>query len=129
MQAEGLTGYASLLRLRLSTRGMKMTHFTNRQAIQTKFLGPTNFKGARVKAFAATGSVTISWDYRLNPEQNHRAAAQVFANRMNLVGAWAAGTLPGGDMVFVNCEEACQYAFFVHDISDLKKLSDDKLLA
>jgi hypothetical protein len=108
---------------------MKMTHFTNRQAIQTKFLGPTNSRGSRVKAFAAAGSVTISWDHRLNSERNHKAAAEMFANRMNWVGAWAAGTLPGGDMVFVNCEEACQYAFFVHDISDLKKLSNDELLA
>src|SRR3954468_11850529 len=109
---------------------MKMTHFTNRQAIQTKFLGPTNSRGSRVKASAAAGSVTIVWDHRLNPEQNHRAAAEMFANRMNWTGAWAAGTLPSGDMVFVNTEEGQpEPAFTVYDISDLKKLSDNELLA
>jgi hypothetical protein len=92
---------------------MKMTHFTNRQAIQTRFLGPTNSRGSRVKAFAAAGSVTISWDHRLNPEQNHRAAAEMFANRMNWIGLYAAGTLPNGDMVFVNVEEGTAPAFRV----------------
>jgi hypothetical protein len=108
---------------------MKMTHFTNRQAIQTKFLRPTNSRGAKVKAFAAAGSVTISWDHRLNPEQNHRAAAEMFANRMNWTGTWIAGTLPAGDMVFTLVELSDPPAFQVHDISDLKKLSDNELLA
>jgi hypothetical protein len=108
---------------------MKMSHFTNRQAIQTKFLGPTNSRGSRVKAFAAAGSVTISWDHRLNPEQNHRAAAEMFANRMNWTGKWFAGTLPSGDMVFINAEGASardafdDHAFEVHDISDALRQS------
>jgi hypothetical protein len=108
---------------------MKMTYFTNRQAIQTKFLGPTNSRGSRVKAFAAAGSVTISWDPRLNPERNHKAAAEIFANRMNWEGTWNAGTLPNGDMVFVVTEIDEPPAFIVHDISEISKLSDDELLA
>lgn len=105
-----------------------MTHFTHRQAIQTRYLGP-RVKAARVKAFAAAGSVTIAWDHRLNPEQNHRAAAEMFANRMNWTGPWFGGTLPSGDMVFVTVDDVSRAAFFVHDISDLKKLSDNELLA
>jgi hypothetical protein len=108
---------------------MKMTHFTNRQAIQTKFLGPTNSRESRVKAFAAAGSVIIIWDHRLKPEQNHRAAAEMFAIRMNWIGTWVAGTLPSGDMVFVNTLDGQERAFDVSDLSDLKKLSDDQLLA
>jgi hypothetical protein len=108
---------------------MNMTHFTNRQAIQTKFLSPTNSRGSRVKAFAAAGSVTISWNHRLNPEQNHRAAAKMFANRMNWVGLWYGGTLRSGDMVFVTVDDVSRAAFFVHDVSDLKKLSTKELLA
>jgi hypothetical protein len=107
---------------------MKMRHFTNRQAIQTKFLGPTNSRGSRVKAFASAGSLVMGWDHRLNPEQNHRAAAEIFANRMNWIGSYAAGTLPNGDMVFVLVEEGTYAAFRVHDVSDFKKLSDDQLL-
>jgi hypothetical protein len=74
-------------------------------------------------------SVTIAWDYRVNPEKNHRAAAEMFANRMNWTGTWSAGTLPSGDMVFVSTEGDQFVAFRVADISDLKKLSDNELLA
>jgi len=51
------------------------------QAIQTKYLGPTNHRGSRVKATCAAGSVIVSWDYSLpnNIEENHRAAAYFLA--------------------------------------------------
>lgn len=45
------------------------------QAITTRYLGPTNFRGSRVKASAQAGSVTINWDDALNSEENHRNAA------------------------------------------------------
>jgi hypothetical protein len=54
---------------------------------------------------------------------------------MSWTGKWFAGTLPSGDMVFVNAEGASardafeDHAFEVADISDLKKLSNDELLA
>ena len=35
------------------------------QAIQTKYIGPTNTKGARIKAFCAAGSITIPYNYEL----------------------------------------------------------------
>src|SRR4051812_45021830 len=38
------------------------------QAIQTRYLGPSNVRGSRVKAFAAAGSITLSWDHRLMPK-------------------------------------------------------------
>ena len=45
--------------------------------IRTKFLGPTNFKGSRLKATTPSGKhITISWDYALNIDGNHRAAAR-----------------------------------------------------
>jgi hypothetical protein len=47
-----------------------------RQAIQTRFLGPTDRRGAHIKAFASAGSLTLPWDQRLNPEGNHTAAAR-----------------------------------------------------
>lgn len=74
-----------------------------RQAIVTKFLGPTNNRGARVKATAEAGSVTIGWDHARNIEENHREAAQRLAEkfgwhqRATLVG----GALPGGGYCFV----------------------------
>lgn len=46
-----------------------------RQAIVTKFIGPTNYKGSRVKATADAGSITLHWDDALNSEDNHERAA------------------------------------------------------
>ena len=46
------------------------------QAITTKYFGPTNTRGSRVKAQAQAGSVTIHWDYALNSDDNHKAAAK-----------------------------------------------------
>lgn len=44
------------------------------QAIITKFLPATNTKGSRYKASAQWGSLIVSADHELNPEQNHLAA-------------------------------------------------------
>lgn len=66
------------------------------QAIATKFLGPTNHHGARIKASAEAGSVTVPWDHSLSTEQNHVAAAKAFAAKWEWTGAWAGGALPDG---------------------------------
>jgi hypothetical protein len=34
----------------------------SRQAIETKYIGPTNTRGAKVKASCYAGSLTIDWD-------------------------------------------------------------------
>ncbi|MBB3980109.1 hypothetical protein GGQ64_005356 [Rhizobium azooxidifex] len=65
-----------------------------RQAIVTKFLGPTNFRGSRVKATASAGSVTVSWSHALNSQQNHDAAAKALAVKLDWKGAWFAGGMP-----------------------------------
>ena len=44
------------------------------QAIETKYLGPTNARGSRVKASCERGSLTVSYDDGLNSEQAHAAA-------------------------------------------------------
>jgi hypothetical protein len=44
------------------------------QAITTKFHDPTNRLGSRIKASCERGSLTVSWDYALGIEANHRAA-------------------------------------------------------
>ena len=49
------------------------------QAITTKYLAPTNYRGARVKASAQSGSITLPWDHALSPVNNHRAAAEALA--------------------------------------------------
>lgn len=53
------------------------------QAIQTKFFGPTNVSGSRYKATASAGSVILHADHALNPEQNHKAAAEALVAKFH----------------------------------------------
>jgi hypothetical protein len=66
------------------------------QAITTKYIGPTNFRGSRVKATCQARSVTIDWDDGLNSDDNHDAAAQALAHKLDWNGKWFGGGLPGG---------------------------------
>ena len=45
------------------------------QAIKTKYLGPTNLRGARIKATCFAGSLTIPYLYHLSTNDMHREAA------------------------------------------------------
>jgi len=76
------------------------------QAIETKFLGPTNTKGARVKATAQCGSKTIPWDHSKNPEDNHKAAAEALIKAWDWDGVWYIGGSPKGHgCVFVRVND------------------------
>ena len=44
------------------------------QSITTKYLGPTNTKGSRIKAICEAGSITVDYDHALNSAENHDAA-------------------------------------------------------
>jgi hypothetical protein len=76
-------------------------------AIQTKFLGPTNYRGDRIKATGMDTfhsderkrTVTVPYDYGATMEQMHRKAAELLLpqivsepERVRLVaGAWERG--------------------------------------
>lgn len=45
------------------------------QAIVTKYIGPSNVKGARIKASCERGSIIISYPYELSGDAVHIAAA------------------------------------------------------
>ena len=64
------------------------------KAITTKYIGPTNYRGSRIKAVAEGGnSITLSYDDALNSDQNHLAAAVALRDKMN----WKdSGKLLGG---------------------------------
>jgi hypothetical protein len=51
-------------------------------AVVTRFLGPTNHRGARVVATLPSGKrVTVAWDHALGERENHaRAAALAIAH-------------------------------------------------
>jgi hypothetical protein len=67
-------------------------------AIQTKFLGATNCKPSRIKAFTHMGAnVTVSWDHGLNADENYLSVANKLAAKMGWVGK-GYGKLVGGGM-------------------------------
>ena len=64
------------------------TTITRGFTISTKFLGPTNTRGSRVKAIykrdnERTWTATIHWSHACDAEQNHRNAAQELLNDLN----------------------------------------------
>lgn len=72
------------------------------QAIQTKYISPTNHRGARIKATAAAGSITISYPYELSGQACHRAAAEALRDKFGWDhGPLVGGQLSNGDYVFV----------------------------
>ena len=51
------------------------------QAITTKYIGPTNTRGSRIKASCERGSLTVDWDYDLNQGENHAAAKKMLVEK------------------------------------------------
>ncbi len=77
------------------------------QAIETKYLGATNAKGGRIKATAWAGSVTIGYDYALDAQGNHKAAADALITKLGWTGTFAqGGNVKGNGYYFVNVEGA-----------------------
>jgi hypothetical protein len=71
------------------------------QAIQTRYLCPTNTRGARIKAWAAAGSITIDYPHELSGQACHRAAAEALALKFNWTDKLLGGQLENGDYAFV----------------------------
>ena len=74
-------------------------------AIVTKYLGPTNYRGARIVASIpariadcrpAHWRLTLSYPYELTGEDAHRAAAQALADRLGWGGRLVGGALADG---------------------------------
>lgn len=82
-----------------------MIHHSGRQAISTKFLGPTNCHGARIKATAQAGSVTVPYDHSQSIAGAHAKAAQALIDKYDwdrLGLDWvSAGHPSGSGYVFV----------------------------
>ncbi len=76
------------------------------QAIVTKYLGPTNYSGSRVKASCDAGSVTVSYAHEYSLSDNHDRAASVLAQKLGWFGVYASGSLPDGRYAHVSAPEA-----------------------
>jgi len=70
------------------------------QAICTKYIGPTNFKGSRIKAYCESGlSVTIPNPDKELMEDSHRVAVAVFLEKFGWPGTaleWRPGATKSG---------------------------------
>jgi hypothetical protein len=77
------------------------------QAIETRYIGPTNFRGSRVKATCEAGSITLGWDDSKDSDANHDRAARALIFRLGWDnaerGAWYRGAVKGskGGYVYV----------------------------
>lgn len=61
---------------------MIKVHKPARQAITTKYLGPTDTKGARIKASCEAGSIIVSWVYNFDASGMHAYAVDTAAGRL-----------------------------------------------
>ena len=75
------------------------------QAIQARYLAPTNSRGSRIKAWAAAGSITISYPYELSGQACHRKAAEALVAKLGWddshYGGLLGGQLDSGDYAFI----------------------------
>lgn len=65
------------------------------QAIVTKYLGPTDHRGARIKARWDGGFILVPWDHALDVYGNHRMAAHTLQKKLQWDGWYEGGLLPG----------------------------------
>ena len=73
-------------------------------SIETKYCGPTNYKGSRVIADAGDGRrVTIQYNDELNSEAAHAEAAMALCKKMKWTGELVEGATRRG-YVFVFAE-------------------------
>ena len=73
------------------------------KAIETRYLGPTNFRGSRCKASDGDNSIIVEWSSDLDSIDNHHAAALKLCAKLGWKGNLCAGGTKKG-YVFVFTE-------------------------
>ena len=58
-----------------------------RQAIVTKYIGPTNYRGTRISVRCSAGRIIVPWDHSLGIVENHAAAAFTLARKLGWVSS------------------------------------------
>lgn len=66
------------------------------QAIQTKYLNPTNSKGSRIKAWCDAGQVTIPYPHEYSGMDCHMQAAKALQIKLGWVGKQYGALVGGG---------------------------------
>lgn len=74
------------------------------KAIRTKYLGPTDKRGSRIKAYDEDkNNIVLPYDHALNSYDNHVKAAEGLKTQMKWTGRLIAGSWKNG-YVFVFLE-------------------------
>lgn len=71
------------------------------QSIETKFIGQTNTKPSRIKAFTRSDkpvSITVSKSFDLDDDQNHDRAAMLLCKKLNWSGPLMKGATQTGNV-------------------------------
>ena len=77
-----------------------------RQAIETRYISPTNHRGSRIVATSASGLRFIyPWDYSLGIEANHYAAAKALQAKLEWEPIKAGGSTKAGFVWLVSTLE------------------------
>lgn len=67
------------------------------KAIETKYIGPRDFKGSRFVATDNDGNrVIVAYDYSLNSEDNHKRACLALCRKMGWSGDLVSGDTKTG---------------------------------
>lgn len=84
------------------------------QSIATKYIGPSNCKGARIKAIASGGAYVFEpYHHEYDPDRNHREAVRKLCHKLGWKGHMVAGATTDGTVnVFVN-EPVIDQSFIV----------------
>ena len=85
------------------------------KAITVKYLGPTNSRGARVKASAGGGNVTLPFRHDLSMEQNVAAAVDELLLRYEWDNPYTLGELDGGTYVAVLSDKSTYLSTYAEE--------------
>lgn len=69
------------------------------QAIFTKFVGPTNHRGARIKVSCDAKTITVPWNYEKDVDFNHIDARNALVEQLGWSGKWEMGSAPAKSKV------------------------------
>lgn len=84
------------------------------QAITTRYFGPTNTKGSRIRVSCQAKTRFYPWNHALNQSANHMAAAKALATELGWnYGPWHGGELPDGKGSVFVCDGKCDETFTV----------------
>jgi len=94
------------------------------QTITTKYLSATHLRDARMKATHTGGytSVTESYDYALNNEDNHIVVAHMLAQKLGWDSTYVGGHTKEG-MVFVDAKPVYSFTTVKSKAPDSDKVS------